>query len=371
MNVPSLHRFPKLRCLVALVVFLAACSDDETSTQNSTATASLKVMTRNLYLGADFADIINATSLTEIPARVDAFWQAVQQSNLQGRIQLFADEIAQQQPDILALQEVELFRIQVPSNFDAASPLVDAETPAPSGDLLLLLQAEMEARGLDYGQPIAINTLTDTELPAQNSAGDRYDFRLTDRDVIFVRPGIVANNVQAKPFTTFVAVPIGGFSSGVFARLMRGYTTVSLSANGIPFTFVNSHLEVGGQIAAYQEAQAQELATALANVKGTIIAAGDFNSSADGSTTKSYATLTRTFTDAWNKLDPSDPGPTCCTQLSDPAPTHNQRIDLVLYRGNVRIDGIARIGMDPGQRTSDSLWPSDHLGVVASLTIGL
>lgn len=365
MNVPPL--LFKLGHLCTLLVLLAACGDD---TPTQPLTASLKVMTRNLYLGADFNDIIAAQTLEDIPARVDAFWQEVQHSQIPERIRLFADEIAEHQPDIIALQEVVRFRLQNPSNFASSALVVDAETVAPSGDLLLLLQTEMEARGLDYGSPIAINTLTDTELPAENQAGERYDFRLTDRDVIFVRPSLTVNQVQTKAFSKLVPVPIGGFSSGIFARLLRGYTMVTLSANGIPLTFVNSHLEVGGLLASYQEAQAGELAATLATVKGTIILAGDFNSPADGSATKSYATLTHTFTDAWNQLYPADPGPTCCTQLLDPSPSHNQRIDLFLYRGNVRANEMARIGMDPEKRTSESLWPSDHLGVVASLTIG-
>jgi endonuclease/exonuclease/phosphatase family metal-dependent hydrolase len=370
MDVPCLKQSSSLYWLLGVLACIGACDNDAKTMQASTATTALKVMSRNLYLGANFEDILNATSLAEIPARVDAFWQTVQQSDLPGRIHLVVEEIAAEQPDILALQELELFRVQIPSNFNAASPVVDAETTAPMGDLLPLLQAEMEARGLDYGPPIALNTLTDTELPAENSQGQRYDFRLTDRDAIFVRPGILPSNVQTKPFSKDVTVPIGGFTSGVVARLVRGYTMVSLLVQGIPFTFVNSHLEVGGLVAAFQEAQAEELAATLATIKGTVILAGDFNSPADGSGTKSYATLTRTFTDAWTQQNPSDPGPTCCTQLSDPAPSHTERIDLILFRGNVRADRILRIGMDPAQRTQGSLWPSDHLGLVASLTVG-
>jgi hypothetical protein len=46
-----------------------------------------------------------------------------------------------------------------------------------------------------------------------------------------------------------------------------------------------------------------------------------------------------------------------------------QRIDLILTLGNVEGQNIALFGADPGTRTPDGLWPSDHAGVAAQVIV--
>jgi hypothetical protein len=46
-----------------------------------------------------------------------------------------------------------------------------------------------------------------------------------------------------------------------------------------------------------------------------------------------------------------------------------QRIDLILTLGNIEGQNIALFGADPSTRTPDGLWPSDHAGVVAQVTV--
>ena len=86
-----------------------------------------------------------------------------------------------------------------------------------------------------------------------------------------------------------------------------------------------------------QQAQAQEFLAGPAKGKSAVIATGDFNSAADGSTTTSYADLTDSyFRDAWAVND-GDPGFTCCqnSTLTNPASQLGTRIDLILTHASV------------------------------------
>jgi endonuclease/exonuclease/phosphatase family metal-dependent hydrolase len=201
--------------------------------------------------------------------------------------------------------------------------------------------------------------------------GKSFDLRMTDRDAVFVRPGLLTANLNqhTEDFATFFTVPVGGLSSGIFLKLTRGFATVDLAVQGTPFTFVNTHLEVGGMLSTFQERQAQDLVGKLASLGGRVVMAGDFNSAADGSTTASYKTVTSAFADTWPEVNAADPGLTCCTDISAPALAPHERIDLVLTRGKVRAEAATRTGAE-GQRTPGGFLPSDHLGVVTTLTVG-
>jgi len=146
---------------------------------------------------------------------------------------------------------------------------------------------------------------------------------------------------------------------------------------GQPFRFANTHLETE-DFPAVQEAQATEFLAGPAR-GGTVVATGDFNSAADGSTTTSYDQLTAPgrFRDAWDEALLA-PGWTCCQQsntpplapgaLNNPVSTLRTRIDLVLARGAARPQGATVVGEVPFQ-AMPPFWPSDHAGVVAEIRL--
>ena len=160
------------------------------------------------------------------------------------------------------------------------------------------------------------------------------DVRLTDRDVILVRRGIAYTAGPRLVYQNHLPLVVGG---KVPVKLVRGYHSVAIAHEGTAFTFVNSHLEVGGPAEPAQEGQARELVAALGAIPGALIVAGDFNSPADKTGTDSYEQLTRTLTDGWNRtVGDLKPGFTCCTALSAASFDADSRIDLVLVRGSVR-----------------------------------
>jgi endonuclease/exonuclease/phosphatase family metal-dependent hydrolase len=367
--ITRLARLALLASLPALGALPACGGDGGAPPDDGAPRLSLRVMTRNLYLGADLFSVVLTPGPAQIPAQAAALWQTVQDSDPTGRVRLLAREIADHAPDLVSLQEVERYRTQRPSNIDlggGARGPPDASDDAY--DFLTLLQAGLAEHGARY-QAIE-NVLTDVELPAATGDGGRMDVRLTDRDVILVREGISYSNVVRRTFAAKIAFNIGG-PQGVPLDVVRGLVRVDVVADGVPLTFVASHLEVGGAAAPTQEAQARELVAELQALPGTLVVAGDFNSAAApaAATTTSYGQLTSILTDGWLRPRPADPGLTCCSDLDAPAFQARSRIDLVLHRGPVRAEDAAVVGTDATRRTVTELWPSDHAGVVMTLSV--
>jgi len=47
----------------------------------------------------------------------------------------------------------------------------------------------------------------------------------------------------------------------------------------------------------------------------------------------------------------------------------SHRIDLVQFRGPFTVEDVQVVGASPADRVPLGLWPSDHAGVVATLTL--
>jgi endonuclease/exonuclease/phosphatase family metal-dependent hydrolase len=157
------------------------------------------------------------------------------------------------------------------------------------------------------------------------------------------------------------------FVGGEF-HARRGWASVDVQLRGRNFRFVSTHLEPDAP--PIQALQAAEIVAGPAATDLPVVFVCDCNSPADGSGTPTYANLIASgFTDAWSQRFPSEPGYTCCIEgtLTDPTPTFDERLDLVLFRGPFATTDIAIVGNDPADRTPSGLWPSDHAGVVGAL----
>ena len=85
---------------VATVAFAALAILAWCSTASATTT---KVMTRNLYLGADVG--VALKQLPDMPAAAQFMWEQVQATDITRRAPLFAAEAAREHPDVIGLQE--------------------------------------------------------------------------------------------------------------------------------------------------------------------------------------------------------------------------------------------------------------------------
>jgi len=332
------------------------------------------VMTQNLYLGSSLDAAIGAPDVPSFIGAVAAIYGTVLATDFPARAEAIADQIAAYEPDIIGLQEVSLWQV-----INAAPGL---EAP-PGFDFLAILQEALVDRGLSYSvAAVSENADIGTGLPGLpgiplalclTPTFDIYCFvRLLDRDVILVNdnnPNLEVFNPQDGNYESQVVLdtPVGPLSFN------RGWASVDGTFEGKKFTFVNTHLEIGGPggFADAQEAQGQEFLAGPAKTGGAVIAVGDFNSRADGSSTTTYADLTKSyFDDAWD--DPDDLGYTCCQNetLTNTVSGLRSAIDFVFTHAPVRALSAHVIGdeldlvMNPPPE-----WPSDHAGVVAELRI--
>ena len=332
----------------------------------------LTVMTRNLYLGSSLGPALEAKTAEEFVAAVARIYATVQYTNFPQRADAIADEVEETEPDLIGLQEVTKWT-------------TGGLNPPPGYDFLAILEGELEARGLDYSvASIAHNAnigpapLVSETCPVV-SGQFTCSVQLEDRDVILVNddtPGLTWSNPQSGRYVAqqTIVSPVGPLSFD------RGWASIEAKLKGLPFRFVNTHLETEDS-PLVQQAQAAEF-LAGPGKGGTIVATGDFNSASDGSTTTSYALLTAPgkFRDAWDE-DELGPGSTCCQEsntpplapgaLNNPVSTLKTRIDLILSRGAARSEGdeAELVGDTPFQATPP-FWPSDHAGVVSTLHLG-
>jgi endonuclease/exonuclease/phosphatase family metal-dependent hydrolase len=318
---------------------------------------TLKVLTRNIYLGSDLTPAIIAQSPEEFVGATTLIWGTVQATDFPARAGALADEIKKSRPDLVGLQEVSRWLLLDPTG---------AVLPG-SQDYLAILQSELAARGLHYSVAAVSDNASIGPAPLLCGASlCPYGLVFQDRDVILVndaRKGLHTWDARSGTYATqfTVTTPVGALSFD------RGWASVQASLGGTSFRFVVTHLETEAA-PSVQEAQAAEFLAGPASGKGRIIAVGDFNSAADGSTTATYGLLTTKLRDAW-LVHPRWKGLTCCQNgtLTNSTTQLASRIDLVLLRG-AKAWAARLVGAAPFQ-ASPPLWPSDHAGVLARVTL--
>jgi endonuclease/exonuclease/phosphatase family metal-dependent hydrolase len=322
------------------------------------------VYTRNLYLGSDLNPLAFVPTPAAVPATAATLWANVQASDFPSRAKVLAAEIVRLAPDLVALQEVLLYRRQTPSDYQPGDAVPNATEVVL--DFLATLMTEIDASGGGY-HLVGESYNVDAELPVDDGNGGLFDLRVTDRDVMLARDGMETTDYTPAPFTTHFSLTVGG-AGGVPLTFTRSCSHVRTSAAGVGFVFATGHLEID-PLADVQKAQAQEMIATLAPITGPLVLIGDFNSRPGKD---SYPLLIQAFRDAFTTLGNADPGLTCCQagDLKNPDSNVTQRIDLILYRGSVRVSDVRVTGADPAQgRTPEGLWSSDHLGVLGALDV--
>lgn len=355
--------------LVAGVSPLAAVQAAE-EVERSPRHRPITVMTQNLYLGSPLTPALapEVDTPEEFVAAVATIYAAALATDFPARAEAIADTIAQERPGLVGLQEVVEW---------GSAPTHLGPTPVSQDFLAILLRA-LQARGLDY-EVAGVSHNADIGpvplvAPALGCGADATDcvVSLRDRDVVLVDDdarglswwGTRTGRYEAQQtFTPPGSMPVS------FAR---GWVTVEASYRGQRLRFANTHLEVAG-FPQVQQAQAREFLAGPARTRRALVAVGDFNSAADGSTTGSYRILTADLHDAW-AVNPTDPGHTSGRDgtLSDPTSQLTRRIDLILTRSScgTRLRSLAaHLVNDEPFQTETPVWPSDHAGVVSRVEL--
>ncbi len=253
----------------------------------------VNVMTRNLYLGADLAPAIGAPSLESFVAANGKILREVTANDFATRAKGLAKEILEQEPDLVGLQEVALWRTGPPS----LTPVLAGEPSATTVryDYLQLLLEQLNKRKPQYEVVVAQNEF-DLEAPADENgvAGDgpnpaianaEVNGRLTMRDVILARrgAGVQTANPTSGNFKALLAVPILGKP----LTIKRGWTATDAKVRGSGwFHFVNTHLEAfdpAALVPSIRAWQAAELVAPGGPATSTlpVVLVGDLNSDDD------------------------------------------------------------------------------------------
>jgi endonuclease/exonuclease/phosphatase family metal-dependent hydrolase len=345
--------------LVALLAGLASATSAEAANPRPA-----KVMTYNLYLGADLNPAIAATSVPQFLAANAQIFSNVQTTNFPERAKALAREIADADPTLVGLQEGAIW---------STGPIND---PAPATnvqyDFIDSLRSELAAIGAPY-DVVRIQKEADLEAPA--GAPFFQDIRLQMHDAILVKSGLAGEvtltNDQSANFANKLVITTG---LGQQITVDRGWVSVDAVVNKRAFRFVNTHLEAFHPIIRLQQA-GELLAGPIGAAPGKVVLVGDINSGPDlpvALNRLAYeALVTGGMVDAWPIANPGDPGPTAgfSELLDDPsANVLTNRIDMVMFKGDVGVTSVRRYGIDADNRTAGGLWPSDHAAVLGTLT---
>jgi endonuclease/exonuclease/phosphatase family metal-dependent hydrolase len=313
-------------------------------------------MTYNANEGTEFIPLSNPAAYGGLPGAVSATWQEVQSSNIPARTKALAKEIARNHPDLVGLQEATVYTFAPPAG---GKPTVT--------DSLALLLHDLKSLGEHYTAVVVSPTAKFPPLP--DSGGDMITFM--EENVILARTDLPkgrfeVSNVQTGTFRAFV--PFLGL------RLTRSWASADVTWRGQTFRFIDTHLDSLSN--AVQRAQAQELLAGPAKTALPVVIALDSNANAADPTSDTYATYSTLigggFQDAWSQTHPDALGLTWGPTAPDgPALRLQERLDLILYRGGFKAREGHRVGIQLRERTHTSppLWPSDHLGVAATLTL--
>ncbi len=364
----------------------------------------LKVMTQNLYVGANLFKILGDenTGPADVPLIAAEIFGDIQATDFRQRAEAIADGIAKHRPHLIGLQEVSLIRTQCPGDIVAGNLAPNATDVY--ADYLQLLMEALNARGLRYEVAATVEN-ADVELPVANLGlldcqFPLFDARLTDFDVTLKRSDVTVTFEFSDNYLANFPVPT---AAGPI-EFKRGYNIVDVDLKGRSYRFVNTHLEVSGNPFAngFQFAQAFEL-TQILDTLATwrdeiVMLVGDLNSDPNegplvdcmlpptfttmGMCPTPYAVMADNgYTDTWTvRNGKADDGYTCCQQdlLTNDESWLDERIDHIWVRPPVggaqgpnflRAVHAMTVGDRQRDRTASWLWPSDHAGVVAGMTL--
>jgi endonuclease/exonuclease/phosphatase family metal-dependent hydrolase len=395
---------PRALALAALGIAAIALFALAGPAQARTRGHKVKVMTRNLYLGADLTNAVNSTSTNGFVDANGQIARDVDTNNFPVRAKGLAAEILKKKPDLVGMQEVSLWR-KGPLN-DAAPFSCSPTFPyRPCGftastvtyDYLKLLLKQLNKGHKRYAV-VKSKTEFDFEAPTDRNgvAGDgdacpaqcdgEENDRLTMRDVILKRlhDGVKVRHVRAGTYHTLYSPTVGG---AVVVHVQRGWESADVKVgDSRRFRVVNTHLEafdskqsgnptnhnttVGkGKI---RQAQAKEL---VKRTKGRlpVILLGDLNS--DDNTVQDGDRLAYKALTKRGFRERSTANPLGCCLDADIITTgggghvsdFDHQVDHILTNAPRKVKLVS--SSVTGRQPVNGFWDSDHAGLFSTLRL--
>jgi endonuclease/exonuclease/phosphatase family metal-dependent hydrolase len=337
---------------IALSMLLATPARAEAAPQ-------LRVMTYNLYLGANLTPIFTAPP-DQVVAKVKEAWHHVRATNFRIRAEAIADLITEERPDLAGLQEVSLWQ---------TAPIDDPTHLTTKYDFLQLLLDELEQNGTPY-EAVVQNPFASGALPVS----DDQLVRLTQRNVI-IAPADRDEDLfgLANPVSKVYAARIPLSILGQPFEITRGYATIDARIHQSWVRFATTQPEAYS--VPVRQAQAIELASALSSSPYDVIVAGDINSEREFVADSYQILIGAGYTDVWLETAPGVDGFTASfgDDLVGPPSELDHTVDYVLRTAEESLEGVDGasevVGEETDDQTTTGWWPSDHAGVVVSLQL--
>ncbi len=261
----------------ALIAFVSLVLIAPVSSANA-ETQPIKVMSRNLYLGADVG--VALAKIPNMPAAAQFMWEQVQKTDFSKRKKILAAEIQSESPDVIGIQEATIWYCKAhfwsPKTevFNFTKELL-AEL---DGEYIIASKDGVEANNPGYSiGPIPFLTkVSDAKtfqpLFGQNSAD--CGFQIGDALLIKKSLKQYVNQVGNSEYdAVYKVVP-------TLMEIYRGYTWADITMQGANVRFVTTHLESLWDANEIPKAadQARQIVKDLSKTKSPIVVIGDFNS---------------------------------------------------------------------------------------------
>src|SRR4051794_15927716 len=184
----------------AAALLAAGCVAAVLPTTASAKPQDLKVMIRNVYLGADLIPLASAPNRDAFEHAVAERFQTVARNDFPTRAKALANELAKAKPDIVGVQEATVWRRGSDGVKDGSATPAQQIIYDSAEELLKALRAA----GAPYHEAVGRDWF---DFEAPSSLG--YDIRITQRDVVLVRnkSKVKVSKTLRGGFKTFLSVP--------------------------------------------------------------------------------------------------------------------------------------------------------------------
>jgi endonuclease/exonuclease/phosphatase family metal-dependent hydrolase len=380
---------------LSLLICAALALVSAAEAQSKPTATPVKVMTRNIFLGADLSPGLAATNPEAFIEANGGILREVTQTDFPRRVRALAAEIDELRPDFVGLQEVALWRTG-PASLTPVFTGIPVATDVRY-DFLDLLLAEINRdehlynvavvqNEFDFEAPADENDIEDDgPLPDLGGGLDLNDAelngRLTMRDVILVRDRkrIQVENATGGHFENLLTVPVAG---AVNVNVTRGWTALDatiVSGEGSDqvtreFRFVNTHLEAFDdetQTPSIRQLQAEELVApgGPATSSNPVILLGDLNSDDDTVAPDDQKAYRALLAAGFTERSTGDPLSCCVSNLfTSPPSEFDHQVDHVMTDRSVAQVGLVSSSVT-GLAQVDGIYPSDHAGVFSKLRL--
>jgi endonuclease/exonuclease/phosphatase family metal-dependent hydrolase len=390
-----IHAQPRLRLAVpvllgaALLALALIVAGHATAKPKAPAPkpTDVKVMTRNIYLGADLTPAIAAKGVGAFTEATGEILRQVTANDFPVRAKGLAKEILEKEPDLVGLQEVAEWRTGPPGLESLLSGTPPKATTVRYDYLAELLK--QLNKGKNRYRAAVVNPEFDFEAPADENgvAGDgpnnvipnaEINARLTMRDVILAKVGDEVKT--SKPTKGHFKSLFSEEISGAKVIVTRGWAAVDATVNGsTPFHFVDTHLESFDPQTVVPSIRAQQ-ATELVAPSGPatsplpVILVGDMNSDTktavqpgDG---QAYEALVKGGMRERSTYEPLG----CCLDTAllpvadgGAASQFDHKVDHIMTRDPKQIKLVS--SSVTGRKPANGFWDSDHAGLFSELKI--